>query len=44
LIRMGKFKTREEAQDFAAIFREREKIEALVEEVDQDVLLQEFGQ
>ena len=44
LIRMGKFKTEEEAQGFAALFREREKMDAFVKEVDQDALLKEFGQ
>lgn len=34
LIRVGKFKTRDEAQDFAALFQERERMEVLVKEVD----------
>lgn len=44
LIRMGKFRTREEAQDFAALFQEKEKMDAFVKEIDQDASLKGFGQ
>jgi cell division septation protein DedD len=34
LIKVGKFKTKEEAQDFASLFQEKENMEAIVEELN----------